>query len=232
MPFDRSAFLLGVREILPMLLGVIPFGLITGVSAVGVGVSPLDLVYMSLTVYAGASQIAALALLGSDASIGVIVLTVAMINLRHLMYSASLAPWFERYSLGTRSLVSFLLVDHAYALGITRYREAGDDFSRRDYHLGLGLTLWSSWVIASAVGAFLGAQVPPGWQLDFAVPLMFLALLMPNVRTRPALVAALTGGSLALLLSPLPFNLGLVVAALTGIALGAASETWWAGEGD
>jgi 4-azaleucine resistance transporter AzlC len=226
-PFDRNAFLRGIRDILPLLVAVVPFGLITGVSAVGVGVSPAELIFMSATVYAGVSQIAALSLLGTGASIGVIVLTVVMINLRHLMYSASLAPAFARYGFGTRALVSFLLVDGAYALGILRYREEDESFSRRDYHLGLGLTMWSAWLLASAVGALLGAQVPPGWQLDFAVPLMFLALLMPNVQSRPAVVAALAGGGLALLLAPLPYNLGLVVAALAGTALGAASETLW-----
>jgi 4-azaleucine resistance transporter AzlC len=224
--FDRSAFLSGVKDVLPMTLGAVPFGLITGVSAVGMGMHEVDIVLMSATVFAGASQLAAISLIGTGASIWVVLLTTAMINLRHVMYSASLVPWLERYSLGSRLLMAFLMTDHAYAFGVLRYREEDASFSRRDYFLGVGSIIWVAWVSATAVGAIVGTQVPAVWQLDFAVPLMFLALLVPAVRTRPALLAAATGGALALALAPLPFNLGLVAAASAGIVVGAAAEAF------
>ena len=226
MTFDRAVFLTGVKDALPLTLGAMPFGLITGVTAVGMGIRELDVVLMSALVFAGAAQLAAIALIGSGASIWVIALTTLMINLRHVMYSASLAPWLARYSLAARSLMAFVMTDHAYALGITRFGREDAAFPRRDYYLGLGWTVWVAWVGATAVGAVVGTQVPPAWQLDFAVPLMFLAILVPAVRTKSALLAALTGGALALALTGLPFNLGLVVAALAGIGVGAAAESW------
>jgi 4-azaleucine resistance transporter AzlC len=223
--FSRATFVRGARDIAPMVLGAVPFGLITGVSAVNVGIAALDVVLMSATVFAGAAQLAAIALVGSGASLWVVLLTTAMVNLRHLMYSASLSPWLKRYSLGSRSLMAFLLIDHTYAFGILRFRQEDATFARRDYFLGMGVTIWIAWVGATTVGALVGMQLPAAWQLDFAVPLMFLALLVPAITSRPAALAALTGGVLALGLAPLPFNLGLVVAALAGIAAGAAAES-------
>ncbi|CAN5815341.1 AzlC family ABC transporter permease [soil metagenome] len=226
MSFDRSTFVLGVRDGAPMLVGAIPFGLITGVSAVSVGIDPVAVVYMSATVFAGAAQIAAISLVGTGAAMWVVLLTTVMINLRHVMYSASLAPWLGRYTVGERLAMAFVLIDQTYALSILRYPKEGTAFSRRDYILGIGATTWLVWVGATAVGALLGAQVPAAWQLDFAIPLLFLALLVPALRSRPTLLAALTGGSTALALAGLPFNLGLVLAALTGIAAGALAESW------
>jgi hypothetical protein len=103
--------------------------------------------------------------------------------------------------LGSRAAIGALLVDHVYAFGSLRFAKRERDLDRRDYILGLGLPMWLVWTGATAIGAFAGAQVPPTWQLDFAVPLMFLALLIPSIRDRPGLVAALTGGGLALALA-------------------------------
>jgi 4-azaleucine resistance transporter AzlC len=223
-PRDRNVFLEGARDVSPMLFGAVPFGLITGVSAVSVGIGALDVTLMSATVFAGASQLAAISLLGTGAAAWVVLLTVFMINLRHVMYSASMVPYLGRYGFPARLLMAFLLIDQTYAFSILKFRREDEAFRRRDYLLGMGVTVWTVWVASTAVGAIVGAQVPPAWQLDFAIPLMFLALLMPLVQTRPALVAALTGGVLALLLAGLPFNLGLVIAALSGIAAGTVAE--------
>lgn len=203
-----------------MVLGVAPFGLIVGVSAVGIGLSAVDAAVMSALMMAGAAQLAAISLLGSAAAPWTILLTVAVINLRHVMYSASLAPWLKRYGLGSRLLMSFVMVDQTYAMSMLRFRKEDAEFARRDYLLGIGLTMWANWVATTAIGALLGARVPAGWQLDFTIPLIFLALLVPQVNDRPTLVAAVTGGGLALVLGGLPYNLGLIVASLVGIAAG------------
>lgn len=224
MRFHRPSLLAGLRDVLPMLLGAAPFGLITGVSAVAVGIAPFDVTLMSLTVFAGASQLAAIALVGGGAAIWVVWLTTAMINLRHLMYGAALAPALRHYGRASRAAVGAVLVDHAYAFAALRFNRGDDELHRRDYILGIGGTMWLVWSAATAVGAYLGAQVPPTWQLDFAVPLMFLALLVPSIRDRAALVAALVGGGLALALAPLPYNLGLVVAAVSGIMAGTTAH--------
>lgn len=215
---------LGFKDALPMVLGVAPFGMIAGVSAVSIGLSAWDGTLMSALVVAGASQVAAIALLGSGGSVLTILLTVAVINLRHVMYSASLAPWLQRYGLGSRLLMSFVMVDQTYAMSIARFDKEGPDFPRREYLLGVGLTMWSNWVATTAVGALLGARLPTTWQLDFTIPLVFLALLVPQVKTRPALFAAVTGAGLALALAGLPFNLGLIVGAVGGILAGTMAE--------
>lgn len=226
MRFSRYAFLAGFRDVAPMMLGVAPFGMITGVSAVSVGLTPVEAIGMSVLVFAGASQLAGIALLGQGATFAVIVLTTFMVNLRMAMYSASLTGWLRDVRVGTRVAMAYLMTDQAYAFSVLRFpREP--TMPRRDYYLGVALPLWFLWQGTSAAGAFLGASVPASWQLEFAIPLTFLALLAPAVRNRPGLVAAFVGGSLALALQSLPFNLGLVVAALSGIAAGAWAEQRW-----
>jgi len=202
-----------------------PFGLITGVTGAAAGIDPLDMVFMSAVVYAGASQLAAISLIGASAAPWVVLLTVGLINLRFLMYSASLAPWLKRYGPGARLLVSYLLVDHTYALSVIRYAKEDESFGRRDYYLSMGVITWLQWVAMTAIGAVLGAALPDQLQLDFAVPLSFLALLVPIVTTRPALAAAVTGAALAIVLAPLPYSLGLVIATLVGVAAGTLTES-------
>lgn len=227
--FSRAAFLAGLRDTAPMMLGIAPFAMITGVSAVAAGMRPIEAIGMSVLVFAGSSQLAAIALLAQGAGFAVIVFTTFMINLRMAMYSASLARWLRRLRPATRAGLAYAMTDQAYAFSVLRFRREAA-MPRRDYFLGVALPLWILWQIGTAAGAILGAQVPAGWQLDFAIPLMFLALLAPAVRDRPSLAAALVGGSLALALRGLPFNLGLIVAALAGIAVGVASEGRLGGE--
>lgn len=219
------AALAGARDVTPLLLGLVPFGLITGVTGAAAGIDAVDMVIMSAVVYAGASQLAAISLIGVSAAPWVVLLTVGLINLRFLMYSASLAPWVQRYPPLSRLLIAYLLVDHTYALSVTRYAVESEGFNRRDYYLGMGVVVWLQWVLMTALGAVLGTQLPAGLQLDFAVPLSFLALVVPLVTTRPTLAAAATGGALAILLVGLPFSLGLVVATLVGVAAGTATES-------
>lgn len=209
----------------PILLGIMPFGLITGVTGAAAGIHPVDMVFMSAVVYAGASQLAAISLIGASAAPWVVLLTVGLINLRFLMYSASMAPWLTRYGPLSRMVASYLLVDHTYALSVIRYGAEGEDFGRRSYYLSMGVVTWLQWIAMTAIGAVLGTQLPTGLQLEFAVPLSFLALLVPIVTTRPALAAAVTGAALAIVLAPLPYSLGLVVATLVGVAAGTVTES-------
>lgn len=214
-----------MRDVAPILLGLVPFGLITGVTGAAAGIDALDMVIMSAIVYAGASQLAAVSLIGASAAPWVVLLTVGLINLRFLMYSASLAPWVQRYGPLSRLVIAYLLVDHTYALSVIRYGSEGEDFGRRAYYLTMGVIVWLQWVLMTALGAVLGAQLPAALQLDFAVPLSFLALLVPIVTTRPALAAAVTGAALAIVLAPLPYSLGLVIATLVGVAAGTLTES-------
>ncbi len=217
----RRDVLSGARTTAPILLGVVPFGLVAGVTAVEAGLSPLQAVGMSVVVFAGASQLAAIELLGRTAPATVVVVTALVINLRFVMYSASLAPYLRRLGAPARWVSAYVLTDQAYAVSLAEFRStAPDERSRLWYYLGSALSLWVTWQVATAVGAVAGAAVPPGLSLEFAVPLTFLALLVPAIEDRNTGVVAAVSGGVGVAAATLPFDLGLVTAAVVGIALG------------
>jgi len=221
----------GVRDALPLLLGIVPFALVAGVAGVEAGLTPLQTVGLSVIVFAGASQLAAIDLLGRDAALGVVVITVVVINLRMLMYSASIAPYFRDLSARVRAGCAYLLTDQAYALALARY--TGDRELRRPYYyLGVAVTLWVVWQAGTVVGVVFGAAVPDGWRLGFAVPLVFLALLVPAVSDAPELAAAVVAAAVAVAGAGLPFNAGLLAGAGVGVAVGIGAEAVVPGAGD
>ncbi|MEZ3142630.1 AzlC family ABC transporter permease [Halobaculum sp. MBLA0143] len=217
----RQSFLAGARAIAPVLLGAIPFGLVAGAAAVSADLTVAQALGLSTVVFAGASQLAAIELLGRDAAFLVVVGTALVINVRLVMYSASIAPYFEGVSRARRALIAYLLTDQAYALSITRFRDRGPSVW---YYLGTAVPLWAVFVVATAVGAVGGAQLPSSLPLGFAVPLVFLAVLTPAVTDDAAVVAAVVGGTVAVAGASLPLNLGLVAGALAGIAAGLVAD--------
>lgn len=220
----KAAFLQGFWDAAPALIGVVPFGLITGVSAVSIGMPALEATAMSAVVFAGASQLAALQLLGTGASIWVIWLTTTMINLRMVMYSASLAPHLKRYRFAVKLPIAYLLTDQAYAFSIHRFSREPGMAPKPFYYFGAASPIWFVWMGATVAGIVLGAQLPESWTLEFAIPLMFMALMFPAITDRASAWGALTGGSVAVLGHGLPYNLGLIGGALAGIAIGLMSE--------
>lgn len=224
----RKEFLAGCRDEIPILLGVVPFGMIYGVLALGAGLSRPAAQSMSSVVFAGSAQLITAQLWREAAPGAVIVLTVFVVNLRHALYSASVAPYLRHLGPPWKGILAYLLTDEAYAVAVTRYIRDGDrtDVSpfRHWYFLGAGLTLWASWQLSTAAGVFLGGVVPRSWSLDFTLPLTFIALVFPGLRDRGGIAAALSAGILAVLVVGLPFKLGLVVAAVAGIAIGLAVE--------
>lgn len=220
----RGSLVLGVRDALPVVVGVIPFGLVAGAAAVAVGLSPLEALGLSVVVFAGASQLAAIELIGQGASGLVVVATVLVINLRMTMYSASIAPYFEELGLRDRVPLAYLLTDQAFALSVMRYDGEEDPVARPWYYVGVGATLWLVWQVCTVAGALGGATLPEAIPLEFAVPLVFLALLVPAIDGRATGAAAVVGGGLALGLSGAPFNLGLMAGALGGVLAGVAVE--------
>lgn len=223
MPTRKAAFLSGAKAISPLILGVIPFALIAGIAAVAAGLSRLEALVMSVIVFAGAAQLAAVDLIGQHASMAVIILTALIINLRFCMYSASLAPHFQGLPLYCRGGLAYLLTDQAFAIAISAFGRDRKTF-KPWYYLGAALTMWGVWQGGTAVGVFLGTQIPKTWALDFAIPLTFLALLFPALKDRPAIIAATSSGVLALIGHSLPYNLGLFLAALGGIAAGCLAD--------
>lgn len=215
----REAFRRGVVDVLPVVLGVVPFGLIAGVAATEAGFDLAHALGFSIAIFAGASQLAAIDLLGRDAPALVAIGTIVVINSRMLMYGASIAPHLAREPLPRRLGAAYLLVDQVYALCIARF-VAEPDLPRLPYYLGTGLPLWVNWVAWTAVGAIAGAAVPDAIPLGFAVPLVFLALLVPAMHDRPTIAAGVAAGVVATVAAPLPANLGMPLAAVTGIAVG------------
>ncbi len=212
----RREFLAGVQAELPILLGVIPFGMIYGVLALSAGIPPAAAQAMSAVLFAGSSQFITAQLVGHGTPALVIILTAAIVNLRHALYSASVAPYVQKLRPGWKWLLAYLLTDEAYAVTITRYQrrdQAPTPAHAHWYFLGAGLALWSTWQISTAVGIFIGAQVPESWSLDFTLSLTFIALVVPNLKDRPGVAAALAAGLVAVAASALPYKLGLVLAA-------------------
>lgn len=221
---DESDLRRGVRDTLPLLLGVAPFGLVAGIAAVEAGLDLSQAVGMSVVVFAGASQLAALDLLGRDAPLAVVVLTAVVINLRMVMYSASIAPYFREFSAKWKAGLAYVLTDQAYALSIARYRSSRA-IDEKAYYVGTAVTLWVVWQVTTVAGVFLGTGVPESWGLEFTVPLIFLALLVPAMEDRATTAAGLVGGAVAVAGAGLPLNLGLLVGATVGVAAGLATET-------
>ncbi|TKX77581.1 branched-chain amino acid ABC transporter permease [Halorubrum sp. SD626R] len=215
--------LAGVRDVSPLMLGIVPFALVAGIAAVDAGLGLAEAVGLSVIVFAGASQLAALDLIGSGAPLAVVVGTAVVINLRMVMYSASIAPHFARYARGVRAGIAYFLTDQAHALSVAEFG-ASDDRSRALYYLGAAVSLWIVWQIGTVAGVVVGAGVPDAWGLTFAVPLVFLALLVPAMKDRPTTAAGVTGGAVAVVAAGLPLNLGLLVGAVTGIVVGLLTE--------
>jgi 4-azaleucine resistance transporter AzlC len=225
---DRSDLRRGIRDGSPLLPGVVPFGVVVGIASAKAGLALLEAVAMSVVVFAGASQLAALDLLGRDAPLAIVLLTGTVINLRMLMYSASIAPYLTRFSGRVKATIAYMLTDQAFALAILEFRSERS-VDRVAYYLGIAAMLWVAWQIATVAGFLIGAGIPDAWGLDFAVPLVFLAVLVPAIENWPGVVAALVGGSVAFLAAGLPLNLGLLIGAASGITGGLAAEQVWRG---
>lgn len=219
-----NAFNAGLVAMAPISASALPFGVMAGIAAREAGLDVAASMGMSLVIFAGASQLAAAQLIGDGAWAGVVVLTALIINLRFAMYSASLAPQFAHLPTRWKAPLAYLLTDQAYAVCITRFMRHPEMENRHWFYLGAALPLWGVWLAATAVGILIGAAVPPAWQLGFAVPLIFLALMVPTVHDRPMAVAAVAGGGIALLAHGMPLNLGMVTGALAGIIAGVVAE--------
>jgi 4-azaleucine resistance transporter AzlC len=222
---SRNAFMDGVRAEFPLLVGVFPFGMIYGALALNAGLTTIASQFMSSIVFAGSSQFVTTQLVHDKAPGVVIILTIAVVNLRHMLYSASLAPYLKNLSLKWKAILSYLLTDEAYAPSILKYEADGITPNGHWFLLGAGFSLWFIWQISTALGIFLGTAIPESWSLDFALPLTFIAMVVPALKNRPMISAAVSAGLVALLAYSLPFKLGLILAALTGIAVGTMMES-------
>ena len=214
----------GVRAEIPLLIGVFPFGMIYGALAINAGLSSASAQMMSSIVFAGSSQFITTQLVREATPGLIIVLTIAVVNLRHMLYSASLAPYLVALSTRWKVLLSYLLTDEAYVPTAIHYEKNSVTPYSHWFLLGAGLALWTTWQLSTALGIFLGTAIPEEWSLDFALPLTFIAMAVPILKNQPTIAAAVSAGLVALAAYSLPYRLGLLVAALAGIAVGTFLE--------
>lgn len=220
----RRSLLAGARDVSPLILGIVPFGLVTGAAVVDAGLGLTEAVGMSLLVNAGAAQLAATLLFAEGAPLLIVIGTALIINARMLIYSTSLAPVISPPGGRLRPLLAHMLVDQSYAATMTwgRHRE---DIDVVPYYAGCWITLASIWQVSNVAGALAGSFVPAEWSLDFVIPLVFMAMLVPALKVRADVGAAVVSGVAAAVLVPLlPMQLGLLAAIALGMAWGAYSH--------
>ncbi len=225
MQTSRSAYFTGVRDQAPTVLGNIPFGMIVGAASAAAGMDPWFTMAMSVIVFAGAAQLVAIQLMVQHAPAFIVVLTIAIVNLRMAMYSAAVAPFFRHLSPMRRLFFAYLLTDHGFAFMTARFAPDRDTENCDAYYIGVATTMWMTWNASVAAGVFLGSLVPAAWSLDFAIPLVFLSLLVPALQTRRHVEVALVAGLAAAYMVSLPLKLGLIVSAALAVAWGAWRES-------
>lgn len=215
----------GARDVAAILVGIIPFGLVTGAAVVQAGFGVVEALAQSLLVNAGASQIVATTLFGDGAPLWLALGTALVVNARMFIYSTSIAPVLEGAPGWLRPILGHMLVDQNYASTMTkgRFRE---DVDVVFYYMGAWFALASVWQVSTVAGALVGPIIPPSWGLDFAVPLVFLAMLAPALKDSTAVgVAIVTGVSAAVLVPLLPMQTGLIAALAAGMGYGAWRDT-------
>ncbi len=211
---------------MPFVIVVVPFAVLFGVVATEAGFDLLQTMAMSVLVIAGAAQFAAVQLMIEDAPLLVILATALAVNMRMAMYSASMVPHMGPAPLWQRALAAYLLVDQSYGVAIQRYEASPpmETAEKMAYFFGAVSIVCPMWYVFTLVGALVGSAIPPEYALDFAVPITFIALFAPSLRTLPHVSAALVSITLALVLAWMPYNSGLLVAALAAMLTGAFLE--------
>ena len=220
----RSSFIAGLRDQSPGIIGNIPFGLIAGASSTAAGMDPLLAMGMSIILFAGAAQLAAISLMAQHAPAFIVVLTVLVVNLRLVMYSAAVAPHFRHTPKARKWFFAYLLTDHAFALVTTKFNKRDEVPHFDAYYFGATSGMWIVWQVSVAIGVFAGTLVPLSWSLDFVIPLVFLSLVLPALQTRAHWAAAIVAGTAAAFLTSLPLKLGLITAATCGVMIGAMMD--------
>ena len=216
----------GVLQELPLQLGVFPFGIIYGVMAIESGLTFLQALLMSSIIFGGASQIAFVQLLSNSTPYGVIVTTVGAINSRHLLYSISMVEYLNKLSFSWRVTLAYLLTDEAYAVSIREFIKHSDNSILHYHLLGSGITLFLSWQISTLFGVWLGNDLPEFLDLQFIIPLTFIAIIIPMIKSKSTLITVISSGISALIFKNLDINFWIILSGLTGILAGMASSRW------
>ncbi len=219
-------FWAGVRAIFPLIVGAAPFGIIFGTLSQNAGLSFWAAVGFSSVVFAGSAQFVAVGLVAAGSAVPLIILTTFVVNLRHLLYAASLVPHVRQLSPLWKVVISFFLTDEAFAASIGRLSDRSTSPYKHWHYLGGALAMYINWQICTLVGITAGRMIPnaANWGLDFAMAATFIGMVVPYVTRSPMLVAVVVSGVTAALTYGLPHKLGIMVAAIAGVVAGVLTE--------
>jgi len=222
----KSYFWRGFRDATPFLFVAGPFGMLFGVLATEAGLNLVETMTFTMTVFAGSAQFTALQLMQDQAPTLIVIASALAVNLRVAMYSASLTPYLGGAPLWQRATAAYFTVDQSYALSVVKFEDEPQMTlpQRMAYFAGTNGPVAPTWYAATLFGALMGTTIPDGLALDFALPITFLAMIGPALRTGPHMIAALVAIVMSLLAAGLPYNLGLLVAGLAGMMAGAEAE--------
>lgn len=224
----KSAFWAGFRASAPFLVVVAPFAALFGVLATEAGLNIAEVMAFSIVVIAGAAQFTALQLMEDNAPVLIVLASALIVNLRMAMYSASITPYLGQIPFWKRAIAAYFLVDQSYAVSHEKFETTPDMTppQRFAYFMGTVAPICPMWYVFTLVGALVGQQIPETWAMDFVIPIAFLALIGPMLRTPAHLIAALTAIVVALATAWVPYSLGLVIGGLAGMMAGAQTELW------
>jgi 4-azaleucine resistance transporter AzlC len=220
----------GALAAVPLLVGIVPWGIVAGVAMVAAGLTKVQAAAMGVIVFAGSAQLAVLPLLIAKAPLWVMFATGLAVNLRYVIYSAVLAPYFERLSWTWRALLSYITVDQMFAVLVGKH-SPDDPAPKHWFFLGGSLVMWAVWQISSLIGIFAGALIPQQWSLEFAATLSLIAILIPLLYDGAVVCAALAAGAVSLATATWPFNTGLLAAIAAGVVVGLAAARVHPGRG-
>lgn len=222
----KRDFWRGMRDSAPFVLVIIPFGGLFGVVATEAGLNVFEALTFSIVVIAGAAQFTALQLMAEDVPMLIVLVSALAVNLRMAMYSAALTPHLGAAPVWQRALVAYFTLDQSFAVSSVTFEKEPEMpvTNKVAYFLGSALAISPPWWAATVVGALVGKSVPEWMALDFAIPITFLAIIAPMLRTLPHVIAALVSIVVALIFAFLPYNLGLLVAGVAAMMAGAEAE--------
>jgi 4-azaleucine resistance transporter AzlC len=214
-----DTFIKGILDILPLMIPVVPFGIIYGVIGIEIGFSPMEVFAMSFVIFAGSSQIAFAQLFAAGASPLVMISSVTVINSRHILYGAVLAEYLGKLRLTWKILLSYLMADQAFSISSAYFKKNVKNKNAHFHMLGSGLTLWSLWQLSTLIGIVLGNIVPAQLGLEFAIPLTFFSLILSELRKLDHVIIILISGICSVLTYNFPFKIYIIFSAIFSLAI-------------
>lgn len=224
MSWDRAVIKEAIADALPLYVPAVPFALIIGLAVVDSGMNQLVGWSSAWLIFGGAAQLTVISLLGAGTALVAAITAGLVVNARHVMYSAAVAPAFQRQPRWMQLLGPYVLIDQLFALSSLRLED--DPTTFRTYYLTAGATFWTLWQLSVAAGLFIGPVIPEEWSLEFAVPILFIGLIVIGIDRFPKLVAALVGAGVTYLFAGLPNRAGLLVGAAVGVLAGTIAERY------